>query len=185
MVCRRSFGELETIPSRKLSPFWTFSRQPFGWITCSKWEGTESLVFSCTMWSWSDFRNCTWFPFPSPHFILAKIVCIQISPVYFGFPSHVGHCRALSRVPCAAQEVLVGLSILHVPARVISHFSHVQLCNPVDCSSPYPSVHGISQARILEWAAISFSPGSSWPRDQTHISYILCTTRWVLTTSTT
>ena len=41
-------------------------------------------------------------------------------------------------------------------------------CNPMDCSPP-DSVHGISQARILEWVAIS-SRGSSWPRDQTHIS---------------
>jgi len=34
-----------------------------------------------------------------------------------------------------------------------------------------PSVHGISQARILEWVAISFSRGSSWPKDQTQVSY--------------
>ena len=34
-------------------------------------------------------------------------------------------------------------------------------CNPVDCSPPGPSVHGISQARILEWVAISFFTGSS------------------------
>ena len=40
--------------------------------------------------------------------------------------------------------------------------SHVQLCNPMDCSPPGSSVHGISQARILEkWVAISFSSGSS------------------------
>ena len=41
------------------------------------------------------------------------------------------------------------------------------LCNPMDCSPPGSSVHGISQARILEWIAISFSKGSSQPRDQT------------------
>ena len=35
------------------------------------------------------------------------------------------------------------------------------LCNPTDCSSPGSSVHGISQARILEWVAISFSQLSS------------------------
>ena len=35
------------------------------------------------------------------------------------------------------------------------------LCNPMDCSPPSSSVHGISQARILEWVAISFSRGSS------------------------
>ena len=40
----------------------------------------------------------------------------------------------------------------------------------MDCSPPGFSVHGISQARILEWVAISFSRESSWPRDRTHIS---------------
>jgi len=40
----------------------------------------------------------------------------------------------------------------------------------MDCSPPGSSVHGISQARILEWIAISFSRGSSRPRDQTCIS---------------
>ena len=46
------------------------------------------------------------------------------------------------------------------------------LCNPVDCSPPGSSVHGILQARILEWVAISFSRGSSQPRDQTQVSRI-------------
>ena len=45
-------------------------------------------------------------------------------------------------------------------------------CNPIDCSPPYSSVHVISQARILEWVAISFSSGSSWPRVQTRVSCI-------------
>ena len=45
-------------------------------------------------------------------------------------------------------------------------------CDPMDCSSPGSSVHGISQARILEWLAIPFSRGSSWPRGQTCIFYI-------------
>ena len=42
----------------------------------------------------------------------------------------------------------------------------------MDCSLPRFSVHGISQVRILQWVAISFSRGSSWPRDQTCISCI-------------
>ena len=48
------------------------------------------------------------------------------------------------------------------------------LCNPMDCSPPGSSVHGILHARLLEWVAISFSRGSFWPRDQTHISRVLC-----------
>ena len=50
-------------------------------------------------------------------------------------------------------------------------FSHVQLCNPTDCSPPGSSVHGILQARILEWVAIPFSRGSSWPRGWTKVSH--------------
>ena len=46
------------------------------------------------------------------------------------------------------------------------------LCDPVDCSPPGSSVHGILQARMLEWVAISFSRGSSWPGDQTQVSCI-------------
>ena len=46
------------------------------------------------------------------------------------------------------------------------------LCDPVDCSPPGFSVHGILQVRILEWLAIPFSRGSSWPRDWSHISCI-------------
>ena len=46
------------------------------------------------------------------------------------------------------------------------------LCDPMDCSLPGSFVHGISQARILESIAISFSRGSSRPRAQTNISYM-------------
>ena len=48
----------------------------------------------------------------------------------------------------------------------------VALCDPMDCSPPGSSVHGILQARILEWVAIPFSRGSSQPRDRTPVSYI-------------
>ena len=46
------------------------------------------------------------------------------------------------------------------------------LCDPMDCSLPGSSLHGILQARVLEWVAISFSTGSSQPRDQTRVSCI-------------
>ena len=44
------------------------------------------------------------------------------------------------------------------------------LCNPMDCSPSGSSVHGILQARILEWLAIPFSRGSFWPKDRTQFS---------------
>ena len=55
--------------------------------------------------------------------------------------------------------------------------SCLTLHDPMDCSPPGSSVHGISQATILEWVAIPFSKGSSRPRDQTHVS---CIGRWIL-----
>ena len=54
------------------------------------------------------------------------------------------------------------------------------LCNTTDCSLSGSSVHGIFQARILEWVAISFSGRSSQPGDQTLVSYVSCTGRHVL-----
>ena len=53
---------------------------------------------------------------------------------------------------------------------------HAQLCptvcDPMDCRTPGSSVYGMLQARILEWVAIPFSRGSSWPRDSTRVSWI-------------
>ena len=55
----------------------------------------------------------------------------------------------------------------------------------MDCSLPGSSVHGIFQARILEWVAISFSRGSSRPRDQIHITCISHIGRQILYHCTT
>ena len=56
------------------------------------------------------------------------------------------------------------------------------LCNPMDYNLPGSSVHGILQARILEWRAIPFSKGSSWPRNRTRVSCIAGTffTIWAI-----
>ena len=50
--------------------------------------------------------------------------------------------------------------------------SCLTLCDPMDCSPPGSSVHGILQTRIPEWAAIPFSRGTSRPRDGTTVSRI-------------
>ena len=54
------------------------------------------------------------------------------------------------------------------------------LCNPMDHSLPGSSVHGILQARILEWVAMPSSRGSSWSRNLTRVSYVSCFVKWVL-----
>ena len=58
--------------------------------------------------------------------------------------------------------------------------SYLTLCNLVDCSPPGSSVHDISHTGTLEWVAISFSRGSSWPRDQTWVSCVPCNGRQIL-----
>ena len=58
--------------------------------------------------------------------------------------------------------------------------SYPTLCFPMGCSLPGSSVHGILQARILEWVAISSSWGSSQPRDGNRVSCVSCIGRRVL-----
>ena len=53
---------------------------------------------------------------------------------------------------------------------------------PYGLGPPASSAHGLFQARILEWVAISYSRGSSQPRDWTWVSYISCIVRWILYT---
>ena len=63
--------------------------------------------------------------------------------------------------------------------------SYPILCDPMDCSLPGSSIYGIFQARILEWVAISFSRGNSWPRDWTQVSRIVgrCFIIWTILAS--
>ena len=61
------------------------------------------------------------------------------------------------------------------PSIVISEVAQscLTLCDPMDCSLPSSSVHGIFQAIVLEWIAISFSRGSSRPKNWTRVSHIV------------
>ena len=58
--------------------------------------------------------------------------------------------------------------------------SCLTFCDPMNCSLPGSSVHGIFQAKVPEWVAMPTSRGSSQPRDWFHISYVSCIERWVL-----
>ena len=71
------------------------------------------------------------------------------------------------------------LSYKHIPlwlpdVHAKSLQSCLTLCDLMDCSPPGFSVHGILQARILEWAAMPSSRGSFWPSDWTCVSCLLC-----------
>ena len=84
-----------------------------------------------------------------------------------------------------------GLSILETSLRqfprahfnlvlVLATLSCTTLCDPMDCSLPGSSIHGILQARILEWVSMSFSRGPSRFRTPTRISCISCMGRQIL-----
>ena len=104
-------------------------------------------------------------------------------PRAFSFPIREWLCLVL--LLFLATELL--LLLLRKSCRFISSFSESDvaqscptLCDPMDCSLPRSSVHGIFQARVLEWVAISFSRGSSRPRDWTRVFRIAgrCFTIW-------
>ena len=80
--------------------------------------------------------------------------------------------RVASTIPLSfpLHECMPAKSLLSCPT----------LCDPMDCSPPGSSVHGILQARILEWVATPSSGGSSQPRDRTCVSYVSCIGRRVL-----
>ena len=75
---------------------------------------------------------------------------------------------------------IINKQITHTCMRAKSLQSCPTLCDPMDCSPPGSSVHGILQARILEWVAVPSFRKYSWPRNWTRISYVSYVGRWVL-----
>ena len=94
-----------------------------------------------------------------------------------GFPLR----RQVPPRPC------IKLSVWKWKLNVWKWKSSLSLCDPMDCSPPGCCVHGILQARVLEWVAISFSRESSWPRDWTQVFagrlFIHCVAREVQSVS--
>ena len=67
--------------------------------------------------------------------------------------------QRVKRLPAMRETQIRSLGLSRMDAKSLRLC--LTLCNPMDCSLPGSSVHGILQARILEWVAISFSTGSS------------------------
>ena len=125
----------------------------------------------CHCWSLSEFSGLVlvvigwcWFGVGrsgGPAFrlkITCSFVCVRPSPKHLSLDSSFVY-RQMSKITKEAVVVLVSKLC-------------PTLCDPVDRRLPDPSVHGISQERRLEWVAIPFSRGSSWPMDRTHVSCI-------------
>ena len=124
--------------------------------------------------SWAVMPQClcTWcscnFPLPA-----------EMLPNLKGLPFH--QCLPFLAQQLCPTNIILFLSTCHTLSSIIGWlFSHSIMsnsCDPMDHNPPGTSVHEISQTRIMEQAAISFSKGSSRRGDQTHISY---TGRWIL-----
>ena len=76
--------------------------------------------------------------------------------------------------------VLLSCAVQQSESALLDAQSCLTLCDPMDCSPPGSSVHGIFLARILEWVAIYYARGSSRPRDRTHVSCVSCIVRQIL-----
>ena len=88
-----------------------------------------------------------------------------------------GESTQKSKVKADSEQLPLLASLRHIrglkkKVKVLVTQSCSTLCDPMDCSPLVFSVHGIPQAKILEWVAISFSRGSFQPRDQTNVSCI-------------
>ena len=90
--------------------------------------------------------------------------------------------QVLHEVLTGLRLCLVSLALSYLQCKKESEVAQscLTLCDPMDCSPPGSSVHGIFQARVLECVAISFSRGSPQPRDRTQVSHIMgrCFTIW-------
>ena len=91
--------------------------------------------------------------------------------------------RFLGEQKISSLPVFLWHCLIHLPSNLLWNEvaqSCPTLCDPMDCSLPGSSIHGIFRARVLEWVASSFSRRSSWPRDWTWVSRIVgkCFTVW-------
>ena len=133
---------------------------------------TTSKLFTC----WSGTQSLSvllFFSFLSKHMLNKKDAQLESCRLSFILWQNEdwsqGDSKQIALRDCS-QEV------------VVRSLSHVRLCDPMDCSLPGFSVHGVFQARVLLWGAIAFSRGSSWPRDRTQVSCIAgrCFTLWAV-----
>ena len=112
-----------------------------------------STVYNCIMWRKVKVLVAQWCP----------TLCDPMDPG----SSVYGRQEYWSGLPFPSPGNLPepGIEVAAAAAKLLQ--SCLTLCNPVDCSLPGSSVHGIFQARVLEWGAIAFSRDWSW------VSFIL------------
>ena len=177
-------------------PSMGFSRQEY-------WSGVPSpspylRLVSCSSVSWiSPHPGCTvgplqWVMAWRPQHPLFTYMAGSKSSMwaryvlFFFFWPHQGACGILVPQPGIKPSLpaLGAPSLNHWTARECFSTKSLQscptLCDHKDYSLKVSSLHGVFQARILEWVAISFSRGSSRPRDRTCVCHVSCVDKHVL-----
>ena len=170
-----------------------FALNCFGASANSNWS-IESASELCVLFHWSvcpSFANTTLgyhnfknYILKSDHLSFPALLFFIKIPFYIlgvlHFYVNIHFCRRPSGISVViVLNLLVSfgriniLTTLNLPVHSEVTQSCPTLCDPVDCSQPGSSIHGIFQARVLEWVAISFSRGSSRPRDQTQVCHIV------------
>ena len=166
-------------------------------INCTSFRNFKS-VWSSTLYATKDTNFfILWSLNPDQYLVIHYLICKMTCGTLFGFQSlispftAVGSHMWLIKIRVSTQYSVCFVSSLKkykyntdtCPVFIIMLWSERRkdsevaqscppLCDPMDCSLPGFSVHGILQARILEWVTVSFSRGSSRPRDRTQVSRI-------------
>ena len=141
------------------------------------------------VWAVPDSGFLTFLAFPGDDDVTSiQLYIYNMAATYF--PSLIFYPSLPSTHVCMFVTLLC-LQVTHMHTYTQMHTNKImgvcvytQSCpapgGPVDCSLSGFSVHGISQAKILEWVAMPSSRGSSRPRDQTRVSSISCIGRLIL-----
>ena len=129
----------------------------------------------------SSFLTCWFFRCIKVRTIFVHLVILNIHVLWIELHCSQIHisksspqCDYIWRLDLYGERTLP-IFLYHLAPYHHQWFSHQVVfdsCDSMDSSLPGSTVCGILQARILEWVAISFSRGSSWPRDQTQVSCI-------------
>ena len=155
---------------------------------CNPWtaacQASLSLTISRSLPKFMSFASVV----PSSHLILwhpllllpsillsireILFTCLTITSSYCGTVHFLHHRKFCSQCHSEEFSLCYLINSKHESESEVIQ-SCPTLCNPMDCSLPGSSVHGIFQATVLEWVAISFSRGFSWPRDRTWVSHIV------------
>ena len=123
------------------------------------------LLFYVCFW-----LNYDWFPLLEMHsdnWIIQKVTSIQSV-------NNSNYLLSNWKLQSIVFSNICFINYLHVLCCAKSLQSFPTLFDPMDCSPPGSSIHGILQARILEWVAMPSSRGSSLPRDWTCVFYNSC-----------